>query len=782
MIVKTFARGIGAGRGPVDYCISTFVAVVDPITKKKTGEIKERTPPPVIMRGDPSETVKLIDSSQNIWKYTSGVIAFADTDAPTLEEQNAVIDSFEEMAFAGLEKDQYLSLWVKHEHEGNVELHFVTPRTELATGKALNIAPPGHEKTFDVWRDSLNYSKNWASPREPERKKLVKRDDDQLKNDAARLRAGLPLGDPKQLLTDHLLARDVKNRADVVRELRSLDLEITRTGVDYLSVRLEPGAKPIRLKGPLYESTFQADTAKPTLRYRNTADDAKRAKSASTELARIVEARSLHNRKRYPYPVDITPNQRLQRTYERAKSSVIASAFSAHEAASTRDAAFERASAELERCIEHQRSSTTAATQRASEEAERAIEEVERTTRGTSDIVERCIEQQRSSTTAAQRASEEVEHQRSSTTASTQRASEEAERIVERASEEFERTTTRIVVRAIEKAERTTTRETSDIVGRAIKEFERCIKQQQQRSSRTTERAIENAEREIRDTTDILERASWRVERASKGAKRCIEQHQQRSAGFTNEGFKSAIDVAIRIFDELKRKIEQFLTPSLPVPVLLTTHEPPQAEPVVPAAPSFSPPAPSTQNWPALRSYLIETRRFSADLVDELHEAGYVYADQFANAVFVLDSSRGVALQSTVDDSFYYLRVEKGAFTLLGSEQVAFTESCIDAISFRELGYEGEIVSTCGLSAASVRELADQYRKIGYKIVAAYDDDAMSDAIGADLHIVPEGATTWNAELVLKDSHDVNDEAAAEPERPEREPETQQIIRKRPGY
>ena len=173
------------------------------------------------------------------------------------------------------------------------------------------------------------------------------RNDDELKNEAARLKAGLPLGDPKQLLTDQLLARDVKNRADVVRELRNLGLEITRTGVDYLSVRPEPGAKPIRLKGPLYESTFQAVSAKPTLRYRNTADDAKRAKFASAELARIVEARSLHNRKRYPYPVDITPNQRLQRTYERAKSSVIASAFSAHEAASTRDAAFERASESL---------------------------------------------------------------------------------------------------------------------------------------------------------------------------------------------------------------------------------------------------------------------------------------------------------------------------------------------------------------------------------------------------------------------------------------------------
>ena len=372
MIVKTFARGIGAGRGPVDYCISTFVAVVDPTTKKKTGEYKERIPPPVIMRGNPNLAIALIDSSENKWKYTSGVIAFADSDAPSVDQQNAVIDSFEAMAFAGLDPDQFSCLWVKHEHEGNVELHFVTPRLELSTSKALNIAPPGHSKTFDVWRDSQNYSRGWASPNEPERKRPVARDDDDLKNDAARLKAGLQLSDdPKRLLTDHLLARDVQNRADVLSELQELGLEINRKGPDYISVRIAPGAKPIRLKGPLYESTYQAANAKPTIRYRNEVDDKKRAKAASLELARIIEARSQFNRKRYKHP-DITP---IPRTYERAKPSVIPSADSAQNTAPAPNGAFERASSKLDRAgsdLELCISTTATTTQRASSKLERS--------------------------------------------------------------------------------------------------------------------------------------------------------------------------------------------------------------------------------------------------------------------------------------------------------------------------------------------------------------------------------------------------------------------------
>ena len=67
-------------------------------------------------------------------------------------------------------------------------------------------------------------------------------------------------------------------------------------------------------------------------------------------------------------------------------------------------------------------------------------------------------------------------------------------------------------------------------------------------------RIIEQVERATRETSRIVERAIEQVERTT------------RKNEVTNERFRSAIDVAIRIFDEFKRKIEQFLTGRVPEP------------------------------------------------------------------------------------------------------------------------------------------------------------------------------------------------------------------------
>lgn len=339
MIVSFFSRGIGAGKGPVHYCIDAIVPEFDPITRKRIkGEFKERNPAPVIVRGDPRLTILLIDSIDNKWKYTSGVIAFAESDAPSIEMQSQVIDDFEKTNFAGLEPDAYHALWIRHEHEGNVELHFVIPRIELITGKALNIAPPGYIEMIDSWRDKWNYKEGWASPDEPERKKLVKRDDIDLKMDSEALRKGLPLvDDPKRLIGEFLVQRieagSLKNREDVLSALKDAGLEINRMGKDYISVRPESGAKQIRLKGLLYESSFEISydragelrsefwlisgeaESKDSIRsWRNPEDDANRVAISAAKLARFVSARSRYNEKRYRIPAvaDIEITDELQ--------------------------------------------------------------------------------------------------------------------------------------------------------------------------------------------------------------------------------------------------------------------------------------------------------------------------------------------------------------------------------------------------------------------------------------------------------------------------------------
>ena len=135
MLLKFFARGRGKGSGPVNYILNP---------NDSNGQLRD--PSPELLRGNPKMAKQLIDDLNFKHKYNSGVLSFAPEDAPTEKEQQALIDSFEEYAFAGIKSDSYYMLWVKHTYTKNnrVELHFVTPRVELDTGKSLNISPPGY--------------------------------------------------------------------------------------------------------------------------------------------------------------------------------------------------------------------------------------------------------------------------------------------------------------------------------------------------------------------------------------------------------------------------------------------------------------------------------------------------------------------------------------------------------------------------------------------------------------------------------------------------------------
>lgn len=145
MIISFFSTGTGGGAAPIDYLTAREVLVYDEnrnLIRDDTGQpqTKIRDPLPEVLHGNPDQTRDLIDASPNKWSYTAGVISFADSDDPSPDAQQEAIEIFEALAFAGLGKDQYDCLWVRHSHEGNVELHFCTPRLELSTGKALNIA------------------------------------------------------------------------------------------------------------------------------------------------------------------------------------------------------------------------------------------------------------------------------------------------------------------------------------------------------------------------------------------------------------------------------------------------------------------------------------------------------------------------------------------------------------------------------------------------------------------------------------------------------------------
>jgi 5S rRNA maturation endonuclease (ribonuclease M5) len=252
MLVKFFARGVGKGSGPVQY--------ITRLDSPNTGMLRE--PAPEIIRGNPELTQQLIDGLDFQYKYNSGVLSFALEDAPTEKQQQAIIDSFEEYAFAGINKDAYNTLWVRHTHTGNdrVELHFVTPKVELDTGKSLNIAPPGWHGYFKSWQTYWNIKEDWARPDDLTRQRVYS-EGYQALIDAERQRAGLVAApDPKKQLTEYITQRIefglVTNREQIITNFTELGLEIPRQGKNYITVLNPETNNRYRLKGGIYEASW----------------------------------------------------------------------------------------------------------------------------------------------------------------------------------------------------------------------------------------------------------------------------------------------------------------------------------------------------------------------------------------------------------------------------------------------------------------------------------------------------------------------------------------------
>lgn len=305
MIIKFFSNGIGGGAAPVDYLIAKEVLAYDDnrnLIRDDAGQPQTviRDPLPEVLRGSPDQTRNLIDASTNKWSYTAGVISFADSDNPTEDAQQEVIDRFEELAFAGLEVDQFDCLWVRHVHEGNVELHFCTPRFELTEGKSFNIAPPGHEAAFNSLRDLLNRERNWADPLEPDRALEFK----PVRESAERAEARSAI---IGAIYDQIDGGLITDRLTMIEFLEDAGFEITRCAEKSISIRDPEFTKPFKLEGVLTDENWTPDRQAEIAADRQAGTDADRPRRLDgiphdqlcAELARHIEKREAYNRGRY---------------------------------------------------------------------------------------------------------------------------------------------------------------------------------------------------------------------------------------------------------------------------------------------------------------------------------------------------------------------------------------------------------------------------------------------------------------------------------------------------
>lgn len=237
MIAIYHNRGKGCGQGPVHYLLG----------QEMDREDSE------LLRGDPENTIDLINSLEFEKKYTSGLLSFTETDLDD-ETKSKIMDEFERTTFAGLEPDQYDILWVEHTDKNNLELNFVIPNVELSTGKRYQ---PYYDrvdrKGIESFKEIQNQTYGLTDPRDPARRESTIREKG-LPSNTRELKEALD-----NYLCESIENGSVSDRTDVMSKLEGLDLKITRITDKALSIEHPETGRPVRLRGELYEKDSRFD-------------------------------------------------------------------------------------------------------------------------------------------------------------------------------------------------------------------------------------------------------------------------------------------------------------------------------------------------------------------------------------------------------------------------------------------------------------------------------------------------------------------------------------------
>lgn len=290
MHIRFLPRGTGTARDAKRYLLQK---------RNHSGKKREDVQ---VLRGNPELVTKLADSLTFKYKYTSGVIAWHKEDKPTPTQIEEVLDSFEKVAFAGLNGNQYTYYAVWHgEANGSGHIHIVVARVELQTGKSLNIAPPGWQTIFDLMRDQYNIKYEWARPDELSRKRLV--------NNQLNIHANLPANQAKEMINDtisNLVQTGLIINHNDVKSFLGQHGEITREGENYISLKPEGFKKAIRLKGAVYERGFELDkviselgTEQKKGTRTNKENRERELKRINSELERAISSRAQFNKNRF---------------------------------------------------------------------------------------------------------------------------------------------------------------------------------------------------------------------------------------------------------------------------------------------------------------------------------------------------------------------------------------------------------------------------------------------------------------------------------------------------
>ena len=286
MLVKFTRNGKGRGDSAVNYLL---------------GKNRDREQAQVL-RGDPEQTLQVINSLKFAQNYTSGVLSFEEPDL-TKKQKNKIMTLFEKTMFAGMDHDQFEISWIQHKDKGRLELNFLIANCELQTGKRFQ---PFWHKADKYWvnefQNMINAGLNLADPHDPARQRNLVTPTNLPKPKAEALQT-INAG-----VSNLIESGQVKNRADVCTQLERAGYEIARKTKSSISLKDPQGGRNIRLKGEYYGAEFNirnSETVRKSIESRAreyTEKRGQRYKTACEMVRDATEIRAKKHREKFKRP------------------------------------------------------------------------------------------------------------------------------------------------------------------------------------------------------------------------------------------------------------------------------------------------------------------------------------------------------------------------------------------------------------------------------------------------------------------------------------------------
>ena len=233
MVVKFFKTKNGGSTARIGYLLNCRV-------KDKTA---------FVLKGSEAVTRRIVSNITKKQKLCMGCLSFEESDID-LDTKQKIIDEFETLLL-GRYKERFNILWVQHVDKGRLELNFAVPKIDLENNMAFN--PYYHRvdrPLIDNWQNYINLKFGFTDPKDPVKAHMLQGS----RKEIGVIKDYIEL---EKILTDKFINQEFTCRDDILNALKSSDIDITRIGKDYISVKLPNSKKAKRFKGDMFNEEFR---------------------------------------------------------------------------------------------------------------------------------------------------------------------------------------------------------------------------------------------------------------------------------------------------------------------------------------------------------------------------------------------------------------------------------------------------------------------------------------------------------------------------------------------